>query len=390
MGLIDRLAAAAARLSGGPVAQPSQQQQQQQMPPRGRRVTSPKLGHFGDVARGSATRLSSGPDTDPSQWAYAHVDIASLQAPRPFQANEAMARWLSEITRDRTKDHRHMQRFVQECTEVTDLYLAMRNMGRDMRGKVGTALHEHYYKDQRQRPTFDPDRSGPYSRALILSQLCRMHHIELLRMDVEHKLKSSQLSGDSRVPVYAYLETYGTMRTPRLVVDIYPYGPDQGSDCADEAMNDLWLLNTAQWTFAAASCLAVYFKDAAMYTGAGAPVDIIAPFDPRAHAAIIPLTHVYAKALLYFKWSCPSEWPCTCNHIEDELDRVPQAHPQQTGTLPAYVERSSGPLVSGGFGAPSAPSRTMTPPPGTMTPPGGTSGVLLRQYLEAQRRETGH
>lgn len=310
-------------------------------------------------------------DTNPSLWGYGNVDLASLQADQAARAPESGAvtleRWCKQIVQDRTPDHLTLQRFAAEWDEMTALYLEMRDMGRSIRRRVGTKLNEEHYPKNHptvRRPIFDPDRSGPYSQPKMMNALCRLYNIELVRMAEHHKIVAAQYSGSSHMPVYAYMQTFGTMRAPLIAVDIQPYGNDDNDP-------NLWMLNSAQWTFAAACCLAKYFKDHGMYVGAGAPMDIIAPFDPQDHAGIMPLTHVFAKALLYFTWRCPDSWPCTCNTIEDMFEQVPESHPWQTGALPSNVVRSTSP---GGYGAPSAPSRTMTPPGGVST------GDLMRQW----------
>lgn len=302
-------------------------------------------------------------ETDPSLWEYGNVDLRALQAARPFNVNEALARWFEQIGHDST--HRALLHFMTEHPSRTAVYLKMRDLGRHERQRAVTALHADYGLFQ----TADPDRKAPYSQARIMHKLCRLHGIDLVRMSDAQKPVAAYHGGKTGVPVYAYLETFSTERAPLLAVDIYPYGPDRGP--WDDFKH--WEANTAQWTFAAACCLAKYLYDEPLYTGRTAPYEIIAPFDPEHHAVMIPLTHVFSKALLHFKWDCPDDWHCACNEIQDRLSEASEAHATATGELPPGVVRT----IQGGYGTYSSPSRTMTPP-------NGTPGDRLREY----RRQT--
>lgn len=320
-------------------------------------------------------RPSGGPDTDPRQWAYGYIHVDAIAA-RPFDPISTLARWCEQVMQDRS--HVILRRFAGEHPEMTAVYLDMRRLGFALRQQVGTYLHRQYGLFQ----TVDPARELNYSRARIMNTLCRLHGIELVRMNDSQKLAAAKYSGSGRIPVYAFLQTFATMRAPILAVDIHPYGDDRGGPHTSSGDVDLWNDNTNQWTYAAACCLAKYMRDEEIYAGRGATPDIIAPFDPQYHAGIIPLTHVFAKALLHWGWHCDEEWPCECNAIEDLLNDRPEAHPWATGVLPAGVVRSSqGPQQPrDGYASPASPSRAMTPPR-------GMSGELLRQYNE-QRRST--
>lgn len=302
-------------------------------------------------------------DTDPGLWPYGNINLEALQAAQRLNANQALARWFEQMARDGSGQS--LLHAYGEHEELSAIYLGMKDLGRAERKKTVTALHADYGL----RQTADPDMECNYSEAAIIHKLCVMHGIDLVRMKENHKLIAAEYGGPGKSPVYAFLHTFSTTRAPELAVDIHPLGFDYGPYSDYEH----WAANTARWAWAAACCLAAYLYDNALYTGRGAPVHIIAPFDLVRDKNLIPHTHAFAKALLLIRRPCPGDWLCGCNEIQNLLTQVPEDHPFPTGVLPSGVVRTT----ANGYGTPASPSRGLTPP----------NGTRLHEYNQ-QRRTT--
>lgn len=329
-------------------------------------------------------------ETDPRQWAYGHINTDALTHPQHFNVHDTLYRWCGEVVDARTSHA--LLRFAEEQPEYMKVYLEMYRLGKRVREQVGTALLQELKEQLRREgdprwkripPIFNPDLPLPWSRAHILHRLCKLHGIDLVRMSESHKQTAAHYSGTSAWPVYAFMQTYGPMRAPLIAVDIYPLGFDKGPNFIDP----LWHDNTNAWTFEAACCFAKWYKDKALYTGMAGMAEIIAPFDLQTHASLLPLFHVFTKALLRFRERCPEDWPCYCNQIQDFFDFGADTPRQETGVLSlrdtSITEPPTPAYRAAGFGQAVPLSRSLQ-----QTPTGHDSPrarAMRRAYLDSGR-----
>lgn len=340
-------------------------------------VKPPQPQQRAGIVTSAATRQSR--RTDPRLWTYQHVDMSSFEEAQPFDVDATVAGWITQSNRDHSG--RTLHRYISEYIGPTEVYVDMKDLGRTVRRRACTKLNLEYGYQQ----AFDPDQESNYSPASIIRMVCRLHHIDLIPMQEQHKLIAAKW-GTPESPVYAFLRT-GTMRAPLLAYDPHPYGVDTGPYTDPALDNNLWQRNTTMWSFHAGCCLAKFLYDQQIYGGGrGSVPEIVAPFNPQTHATFLPLAHIFAKTLLGIKDPCPSKWPCACNYIDDLLTQRPASHPQQTGVLPVGTAWTPQP-TTGDFGGYASPSRTLTPP-------NGIPGERLREYRRRTtdpnlRRETG-
>lgn len=275
------------------------------------------------------------------------------QPSQPFNVDYTLQRWFQQIRQERGHMHVMLHRMAIEVPEMTAIYLRMRELGYRLRGEAMTEINRDFQLEQ----TADPHQPNYwYSNRRLIYKVCELHGIAIADMSPVERIQATTF-GDGQSSIYAYLQVFETPQPPTLIVDKDPMGIGMHRAHTDAKSIHIW-------TWYAACCLSKYLYDEALYSGRGATIEVIAPFDPKRHAAFFPLAHSFAKGLLLLEKLCPAKWFCGCNRIESLLVQRPEAHPWPTGELPSDVLRTMY-AEQGGYGEAAPPSRGMTPPAGT-------------------------
>lgn len=290
----------------------------------------------------------------------------------PMDWNQEFERWL-RVEAEHNEDGVSIDRYRYQRSNYGRLINKAKRAGRTLRDAVGSQL---YHNVGAPWTPLD-DEPLPFSPEAIVREACNQMLIpgyHVLFTDSDAALDETRLeySRDLHHEIHAWILSNADGRLPLVFVNL---SSPSTSVMMEHCDGELRPRAIPLWTIHLALCLFVLHEHFATHVGYAVPGgQVILPPLPHRERNVVPIAHMFVKALLGTggpRKECPRQSTCECNHVLEDLRRLPQYHREMTGPLsfstpPAYARPAppTRPINSGEHPRHTPNTPTMpTPPP---------------------------